>query len=422
MRRWFGLSLAPCGLSKRSFSSSSVHFHKANARKRLQGTGAVPQRAGLANDKQVFVDWNARKTSVFHHFWLRDHCRCEKCYHPTTRQRLVDTFAIDRDIQPVGVESTEEGLVVSWPDKHQSTYAWDWLHTHSYSPVLRTSEPLQPKRPQLWDASLTLPAVEHEAVMHTDKGLSDWLHNLEVYGLAFVEGVPATLEATEELARRLCFLRETHYSKGMWSFTADLAHADTAYTSLALGAHTDNTYFTEPSGLQMFHKLQFEGQGGDSLFVDGFHVAKQLKEASPEAYRTLSTTLVPTHSAGDENILIVPTPRANPILNHGPDGDLYQIRYNNDDRSTLDHLSSSQLEAFYDALFLWNKLLRDAKNELWDPLPAGRVAIFDNWRVLHGRSAFTGHRQICGAYFPWDDYKSRSRTVRMTPEDKDRLL
>lgn len=28
-----------------------------------------------------------------------------------------------------------------------------------------------------------------------------------------------------------------------WEFTADMAKGDTAYTNLALGAHTDNTYF-----------------------------------------------------------------------------------------------------------------------------------------------------------------------------------
>ena len=25
-------------------------------------------------------------------------------------------------------------------------------------------------------------------------------------------------------------------------------------------------------------------------------------------------------------------------------------------------------------------------------------AVFDNWRVLHGRSAFTGERRMCGGY------------------------
>ncbi|EPB85293.1 trimethyllysine dioxygenase [Mucor circinelloides 1006PhL] len=427
MQRYFKLSrfVSPASANyptRALFSTSIPRLHKPNAKKRLEGTGAVPQRAGLANDKQVFLNWNNRKTSVYNHFWLRDHCRCEQCYHPITRQRLVDTFSIPRDIQPTAVDSTQDGLSVIWPDGHQSMYAWDWLHTHSYSPILRTSEPLATKKPKLWDAGLKLTPVDHEAVMNTEEGLKQWLDQLETYGISFVEGVPTTVEATEKLARRLCFLRETHYSQGIWSFTADLAHADTAYTQLALGAHTDNTYFTEPAGLQMFHKLEFQGEGGDSLFVDGFAVAKQLKAQSPNAYRTLSNTLIPTHSAGDENVLIVPTPRANPILNHGPDGELYQIRYNNDDRSTLDHLSSTQLEEFYDALFLWSDLLKSKKNELWDPLAPGRVVTFDNWRVLHGRSAFTGHRRICGAYFPWDDYKSRARTVRMTPQDKDRLL
>lgn len=407
---------------KRSFSVSVPRFHKPNAKKQLQGTGAVPQRAGIANDRQIYLDWNARKTSVFHNFWLRDHCRCEQCYHPVTRQRLIDTFTIPRDIQPVSVESTEAGLQVIWPDGHQSSYAWDWLHTHSYSPILRTSEPLEGKRPHLWRSDLKLDPVHHEAVMNTDEGLRQWLDQIETYGISFVEGVPLTVEATEALARRLCFIRQTHYSESIWSFTADLAHADTAYTTLALGAHTDNTYFTEPAGLQMFHKLEFKGKGGDSLFVDGFNVAKQLKEKSASAYRTLSSTLIPTHSAGDENVLIVPTPRAYPILNHGPGGALYQIRYNNDDRSTLNHLSSAQLEDFYDALFMWHELLTSSKNELWDSLSPGRVVIFDNWRVLHGRSAFTGHRRICGAYLPWDDFKSRARSLRLSSLDKDRVL
>ncbi|KAI8377561.1 trimethyllysine dioxygenase [Radiomyces spectabilis] len=414
--------LRSSNVARACFSTTPSCLHKANARKRLQGTGAVPQRAGLANDKQIYLDWNAKKTSVYHHFWLRDHCRCEQCYHPQTRQRLVDTFAIPRDIQPTSVDSTPEGLAVIWPDGHQSLYAWDWLHTHSYSPVLRTSDPLESKQPQLWDASLNLPAVDHEEVMHSKEGLAKWLNNLEVYGIAFVDNTPTTIEATEALGRRLCYLRETHYDRGMWSIQANLHHADTAYTTLGLGAHTDNTYFTEPAGLQMFHKLEFNGKGGESLFVDGFNVAKQLKALSPEAYRTLSTTHVPTHSAGDDDILIVPTPRAYPILNHDPNGRLYQVRYNNNDRSALDHLSSAQLEAFYDALFMWSKLLKDKKNELWEPLNPGRVVIFDNWRVLHGRAAFEGHRLLCGAYFPWDDYKSRARTVRLTSEDKDRLL
>jgi hypothetical protein len=35
------------------------------------------------------------------------------------------------------------------------------------------------------------------------------------------------------------------------------------------------------------------------------------------------------------------------------------------------------------------------------------LAVFDNHRVLHGRSAFTGTRRLCGAYVSGDDYRSR---------------
>lgn len=37
---------------------------------------------------------------------------------------------------------------------------------------------------------------------------------------------------------------ETSIADGkFWEFTADLSKGDTAYTTMALGAHTDNTYF-----------------------------------------------------------------------------------------------------------------------------------------------------------------------------------
>ncbi|KAI8069677.1 trimethyllysine dioxygenase [Gongronella butleri] len=364
------------------------------------------------------------------YFWLRDHCHCPECYHPVTRQRQVNTFALDRAIKPTSVTCEGGKLRVSWPGGHASEYAYDWIATHGHTggaTAQKKADPLAHPGPlRLWTgkdyAANPRPAISYEEVVNSKEGLAKWLDRLETDGIAFVEGAPTTVEATEKLARRLCFLRETHYAQGMWSFTADLAHADTAYTQLALGAHTDNTYFTEPSGLQMFHKLEFQGKGGDSLFVDGFEVAAQLKKQDPGAYEVLSTTLIPTHSAGDEQVLIVPSPRAFPILNHDHAGDLFQVRYNNDDRSTLNHLTPKQLDQFYDALFEWHKLLTKPDNEYWDPLTPGRVVIFDNWRVLHGRSAFTGHRRICGAYFPWDDYKSRARTVRMTANEKDRVL
>jgi len=258
--------------------------------------------------------------------------------------------------------------------------------------------------------------------MQTKEGLSKWLRNIDEYGFCFVDGVPPKVKETEELAKRICFIRETHYGK-FWDFTSNLAHGDTAYTSLALKAHTDNTYFTNPSGLQMFHLIEFEGTGGTSLLVDGFWIARKLKMTFPKAYKVLSTIHIPAHSAGDSDVLMEPTPNAYPILNHNPlTNELYQIRYNNDDRSTLSHLSSEEVEAFYDALRKWNDILINKDNEYWVKLEPGRALIFDNWRVLHGREEFTGHRRLIGAYLNWDDYRSKLKTSILSKQEIDEMI
>ncbi|CAG8477896.1 4350_t:CDS:10 [Acaulospora morrowiae] len=305
-------------------------------------------------------------------------------------------------------------------DGHKSFFGWSWLRRHSYDPKFMDTQQIW-NRKILWNAEIKdcPPAVQYEDVMQTSEGLADWLKKINEYGFCFVNGVPPSVKETEELARRICFIRETHYGK-FWDFTANLEHGDTAYTNLKLKAHTDNTYFTEPSGLQMFHLIEFDGKGGESLLVDGFWVARQLKMKSPVSYHTLSTVPIPAHSAGDSNTLVQPTPVAHPILNHDPlDHSLYQIRYNNDDRSTMDHLSSGQVLEFYEALKKWDDELSDKENEYWFQLRPGRVLIFDNWRVLHGRAAFEGNRRLIGAYLNWDDYRSKLKVLHL---DRDEIL
>ncbi|CAG8598490.1 8153_t:CDS:2 [Ambispora gerdemannii] len=348
---------------------------------------------------------NNELTSKFHPFWLRDHCRCPECYHQVTKQRLVNTFTIPKDIKASSVNATSDGLNIVWSnDNHSSFFKWNWLRIHSYDPPIINREN-QLTSQVFWNSQMMrnfLPILPFENVMHTREGLTQMLKNLDQYGITFVSNVPVNTKDTEALARRICFIR------GFYDFTPSLEHGDTAYTTLALKAHTDTTYFTDPIGLQMFHLLEFNGKGGESLFVDGFHVANLLKSQNPRAYKTLSTIRIPAHCAGDENICIQPTPHSFPILNHNPvTRALYQIRYNNDDRSTMSHLNPDQVEEFYDALRAWNKLLQDSANEFLVQLVPGRAVIFDNWRVLHGRTAFVGHRRLAGAYLNHDDYQSR---------------
>ena len=40
------------------------------------------------------------------------------------------------------------------------------------------------------------------------------------------------------------------------------------------------------------------------------------------------------------------------------------------------------------------------------------MTVIDNWRVMHGRSAFTGERRMSGAYVSADDWKSRLAVLK----------
>ncbi|KAE8215598.1 hypothetical protein CF327_g1127 [Tilletia walkeri] len=459
------------------------------------------------HDRKVGITWASGLQSKYHNVWLRDHCRCPSCYHPTTKQRLLDTFSIPEGIRPDAIEATTEGLQVTWPAKpflqqstsssssqsnndadqqpqqhqHISLYPWRWLMNNSYAPVLsRTTSP----QPQglgaggeheriLWGRGIASapPTVSYEDVMGSEEGVLKWCNKIAQYGFSFVSGVPATPEATQSLIERIAFIRPTHYG-GFWDFTSNLAHGDTAYTTLALGAHTDTTYFTDPAGLQLFHLLSHgpaegskEGapveevgpQGGESLLVDGFLAANVLREVHPDAYRTLSRVRVRTHSAGDEATLVRPLlGEGYPILQHEPRpalrrvdefipntdlgsaasggelatmkadekggaattadvedefGELIMVRYNNDDRSTL-RVPDEDVEPFYDALRKWHAILTSVEGEYWSQLVPGTALIFDNHRVLHGRAAFVGARRLCGAYVSHDDFRSRLSVLR----------
>lgn len=141
---------------------------------------------------------------------------------------------------------------------------------------------------------------------------------------------------TERLLERIGPIRNTHYG-GFYDFVPDMAKADTAYTNIALPAHTDTTYFTDPAGLQAFHLLSHTSatdtpEGGQSLLVDGYRAAEILKSEEPQKFMTLAGQDVPWHASGNEGVAITPG-RLFPVFDVGNlPGEHMVIRWNNDDR------------------------------------------------------------------------------------------
>ena len=75
----------------------------------------------------------------------------------------------------------------------------------------------------------------------------------------------------------------------------------------------------------------------------------------------------------------------------------------------------------YEAIREWNKLLKSAESEYWVQLTPGTAVVVDNYRVLHGRSAYTGKRRLAGAYVGWDEYRSKLNLLRER-FDPDRIV
>lgn len=163
--------------------------------------------------------------------------------------------------------------------------------------------------------------------------------------------------------------------------------ADTAYSNIALPAHTDTTYFTEPAGLQAFHMISHTptpgsdyeetfNLGGESLLVDGFRAAETMRAKFPIHYEVLCSTPIPWHASGNENISITPWNRF-PVIETstgGAKGQIKRIRWNNDDRGVVPGgVNSSTAARWYKAARKWHKIITDTRNEKWFKLDPTRI-------------------------------------------------
>jgi len=352
---------------------------------------------------------DGRPNSILSFLWFRDHCTAPESQHPETKQRLVDTSRIAADLSALSVTLEDGGrtLRLVWPgDRHVSRFDAQFLA------ALRTDPDALPIVRVTWDResmSAGVPHVAYEGVMADDSVLKEYLEAVARYGFCFVEGVPASPEATRAVATRIAYIRETIFG-GYWDFTANMEHKDTAYTSMAIGPHTDGTYSFDAPGYQMFHCLAADCTGGENMLIDGFRIAEIMRREDPSAYQTLTEIAIPGRYLDDS--LGVHLMARRPLFRVDEAGELVQVSYNNLDRAPF--LPGPERElAFYRALAAFDRLCNDPALQFRRRLLPGSVLLFDNWRVLHARDAYVGYRRLAGVYLNKEDVESRLRFLRV---------
>ena len=149
--------------------------------------------------------------------------------------------------------------------------------------------------------------------------------------------------------------------------------------------------------------------GGDSTLVDGLAAARALRDADPEAFKTLCEVEVRFKYkpvAIDRYYLSSAT-----VLRVHPDtGQLLQLRWSNKDRAIMT-VPRERAGAFYAAYHKFAAIMEDPAYRVTLHLEAGTILALDNWRVTHGREPYQGKRTLYGAYVLRDVFDGRQRLL-----------
>ncbi|MCG8423389.1 MAG: TauD/TfdA family dioxygenase [Proteobacteria bacterium] len=354
----------------------------------------------------------------FHHIWLRDNCGCQKCRHPHTQERLFDLLTVPEDIQPAHAEIDGNGaLKLIWPgDGHVSVFQPDWLRATCYAGDVSTETTTETISRVLWDASkiADIPEAKYGQVC-ADNGLFlDWLTALREWGVALLRYVPTDKHETLRFAERIGPARKTNFGTD-WDVISMMNPNSNAYTDLPLMSHTDLPNWEIPPGYQLLHCLINEAGGGESILVDGFRVANELRTTAPDSFDLLTQIPLDFRFRDVDNDIHY----RSPAIRLGSDGEITEIRFSIALMGALS-VPGHLMAAVYRAHRRFAALLRQRRFELRFRLNAGDMMLFDNRRVLHGRTAFdasTGHRHLRGTFMDYDVLDSRIRILRQAMAD-----
>ena len=172
------------------------------------------------------------------------------------------------------------------------------------------------------------------------------------------------------------------------------------YTNAAVLAHTDLPFVLKPPTAQALHCITKAESGGESILVDGFQAAMFLKRQDEVSYDLLRKFPVTFHrkQKNYEASLI------SPIISMGPNEfspEKFQVRFSY--FTMAPHkLPFSMMEPWYRAYNKFTSIVRDPKHSLLISLNPGDYILYNNYRMMHGRTAFSGARWFRGIYFKLD--------------------
>lgn len=344
-------------------------------------------------------------------FWLRDNCPSNG-----DRASLFRTFSVASLTDDLTIERAD---VV---DGELSVGFSDGITDRFPAELLRESSPPVDDDAPIWQAWGQ--GDEPAEFAFGDVTCGGALHHtlLEAVarrGVAVVTGISDDLSATEAMARWLGPIRETDFGR-VFDIVTEPDPFTPSQSDTALDPHTDDPYRYSPAGVSILHCMTpCGGEGGTSSIVDGVAAAEAVAAADPDGFRMLAEVSVPyvhrRENAVDRGDSVHLCAEA-PVVALDAAGRICGIRFHERSMATI-RLEAGDAERFYRALSLFARLVRGDEFAYRRRLAAGEAIVYDNQRVLHGRSAITGassrrHLRLCTV--DRDQVHSRLRRLRAT--------
>ena len=350
------------------------------------------------------VHWENGLFDEFHFLWLHDN---DPCFTLENGQKTTDPKAIGLavNLQSATIDQEQQSLRLVWQGEgNEQAYDLGWLHQHRYS---HSASQRWTSAADHWKASDVgqLPEFPFAEIVSKPQVLREFLQGVRRFGIAFVAEMPTDKNALLALIDTFGYVRETNYGPTFDVRTVAVAE-NLAYTSIGLPVHTDNPYRNPVPGLQCLQVLCNDADGGDSLFVDGFAAAEALRNQSTSAFDLLANRRVTFRYRSADVDLI----RSAPILQLDG-GVVAAVNFNSRSIQPL-NLPNDELVEFYDAYRRFARLLESDEFCIRRKLPSGSAVLFNNLRLLHGRTAFSnGNRHLHGCYADIDGLFSTIRVL-----------
>lgn len=350
--------------------------------------------------EKLLVDWTDGHQSIFHYIWLRDNCYCSLCGDPRHGEKRFRIVDVPLDIEPLSVSwDSGKALEILWkPDAHKSIYDAEWLRQHCYSAKEREH---RQHRPIVWDSNIVtnLPQIAYEQVQTGDVGRLQLLEYLRNYGICFVRNVPTLKGELESFAELFGPLLETNYGR-VFEIVVDPEESQksVANSQMNLIPHTDDAYQYAPPGIIFFHCLIANNDGtGESTFVDGFQIAEVLRQEDSEAFDLLCRYEIPFQKHYSDRLRPTAGERidmrfSSPVFCLDSGGNVKEVRISNLFPAPFD-LPVEIIQQFYAAYRKLMQLITDPRYCLKQGLQPGDLVMFDNHRILHGRTAIGKQNQ-----------------------------